>query len=709
MHSIKTYFTYEYFVLVLGIAFEFSGFRNNYSNSLTSWTNIAITMVLIYDQRALVGYVRLLQFMAVFFGTSREIALVAATGMIISKCIQLTPAICQESKKDEPVIQASYILVDANNKVEQEMIIAVLLTNKDLPPIYTLPHDHPPKYSFTTNYQSDSGIVLNINRIGPIADIRRQIVEATDMVLPNKQIVCEDTNIDVHGPRAKALQAMIIAPEADATTLIDYLHLICECVVFTTREKAVQHLSTMDVRPHIIMVSLDVDCDKTDNLILMIRRLWDAKRMHIVALAGTSIHNESFQHSIVLEVNSFLLKPFVRSNAVGAILEYSQLNDAGETVKGQNNFVAGKRMSSVSTRQLFNRRMSSVATIICIAGPEVEKRVHDIAMQTGCTFTAVASISSAIQMCHIMPSSSYVIILEMSSFSAAELEELERVRQMDAYNMDALPILVIGSDASIGQYYIFNDYVLNVDQDVEMRIRIERLLVGFRLERGNQFIKRLSLALLNEIIPQRTLLQMQAGRTIIADHHPHIVCCFIDIVGFTARCSELHVSQVVNVLYELYREFDDLTDRHGVFKVETIGDAYFVASWTEEPEVKILKFAKDAVEVARSVFWPNGDCVQVRCGVASGDGMSGTFSCKRPRFCMFGDVVNSAARFQSVSKPMCIAVSESVAKVARTHHIVCEFWKTELLKGKGDVNIWLVATGDWQTHTGCNSVENSLV
>ena len=49
---------------------------------------------------------------------------------------------------------------------------------------------------------------------------------------------------------------------------------------------------------------------------------------------------------------------------------------------------------------------------------------------------------------------------------------------------------------------------------------------------------------------------------------------FSDIVGFTQISARLDPRKVANMLDRLYHAFDELSTRHGIYKVETIGTQY---------------------------------------------------------------------------------------------------------------------------------------
>jgi hypothetical protein len=78
----------------------------------------------------------------------------------------------------------------------------------------------------------------------------------------------------------------------------------------------------------------------------------------------------------------------------------------------------------------------------------------------------------------------------------------------------------------------------------------------------------------------------------IADLFPETTIMFADISGFTAWSSEREPSQVFYLLETLYRAFDQLASRLGVFKVETIGDCYVAVTGLPDPN-EVSGFCKD--------------------------------------------------------------------------------------------------------------------
>ena len=71
---------------------------------------------------------------------------------------------------------------------------------------------------------------------------------------------------------------------------------------------------------------------------------------------------------------------------------------------------------------------------------------------------------------------------------------------------------------------------------------------------------------------------IRAGR-VAARLHPHVTVVFTDIVGFTAMAQDIQPFQVMMFLNQLFTIFDGFIDEDPLlWKVETIGDAFMVAS-----------------------------------------------------------------------------------------------------------------------------------
>lgn len=79
------------------------------------------------------------------------------------------------------------------------------------------------------------------------------------------------------------------------------------------------------------------------------------------------------------------------------------------------------------------------------------------------------------------------------------------------------------------------------------------------------------------------LIKIKSGSTIDAKTYPDVTMLFSDIVGFTSICSRATPFMVISMLEELYKDFDEACGYFDVYKVETIGDAYCVASGLHRP------------------------------------------------------------------------------------------------------------------------------
>uniref|UniRef100_A0A3Q3EE84 Guanylate cyclase n=1 Tax=Labrus bergylta TaxID=56723 RepID=A0A3Q3EE84_9LABR len=174
---------------------------------------------------------------------------------------------------------------------------------------------------------------------------------------------------------------------------------------------------------------------------------------------------------------------------------------------------------------------------------------------------------------------------------------------------------------------------------------------------------------------------------------------FSDIVGFTTLCHYSTPIEVVNMLNHIYKHFDSILDHHDVYKVETIGDAYMVASGLpkrngDSHAVDIAHMALDILAFVGTFELQHlpGIPLWIRIGVHSGPCAAGVVGNKMPRYCLFGDTVNTASRMESTGLPLRIHVSGSTISILQRTDGKFEYEKRgeTYLKGKGkEITYWL--------------------
>lgn len=177
-------------------------------------------------------------------------------------------------------------------------------------------------------------------------------------------------------------------------------------------------------------------------------------------------------------------------------------------------------------------------------------------------------------------------------------------------------------------------------------------------------------ALLYEMLPKPVADQLRRGHRVEAESFDCVSIFFSDIVGFTKMSAISTPLQVVELLNELYTLFDSIIESYDVYKVETIGDAYMVASGLpirngdfHGAEIASMSLSLlDAIKKFTIKHLPY-ERLQVRFGAHSGPVCAGVVGVKMPRYCLFGDTVNTASRMEATSLPMKIQCSQGFKRV----------------------------------------------
>ncbi|XP_039880057.1 guanylate cyclase soluble subunit alpha-1 [Simochromis diagramma] len=192
------------------------------------------------------------------------------------------------------------------------------------------------------------------------------------------------------------------------------------------------------------------------------------------------------------------------------------------------------------------------------------------------------------------------------------------------------------------------------------------------LEHAHQALeeeKKKTVDLLFSIFPGTVAQQLWQGETVQAKKFDHVTMLFSDIVGFTAVCSICTPMQVITMLNELYTRFDHQCGELDVYKVETIGDAYCVAGGlhreSDTHAVQIALMALKMMELSNEVMTPTGEPIQMRIGLHTGSVLAGVVGVKMPRYCLFGNNVTLANKFESCSQPRKINISPTTHRLLK--------------------------------------------
>ncbi|XP_034239013.1 uncharacterized protein LOC117643935 [Thrips palmi] len=194
--------------------------------------------------------------------------------------------------------------------------------------------------------------------------------------------------------------------------------------------------------------------------------------------------------------------------------------------------------------------------------------------------------------------------------------------------------------------------------------------------------------LLYRMLPIQVAEKLKMGMPVLPENFQEVTIYFSDIVGFTAISCHSTPNQVVDLLNDLYTCFDATINAYTVYKVETIGDAYMVVGGLP---VRVDDHADQVATMALDLLHQSGRFqirhlpqtpLRLRIGLHTGPCCAGVVGLTMPRFCLFGDTVNTASRMESTGSAWRIHISEATKdKLDDSYDI--EYRGMTELKGKG--------------------------
>ncbi|MBE9094131.1 PAS domain-containing protein [Tychonema sp. LEGE 07203] len=199
--------------------------------------------------------------------------------------------------------------------------------------------------------------------------------------------------------------------------------------------------------------------------------------------------------------------------------------------------------------------------------------------------------------------------------------------------------------------------------------------------------------LLLNILPEPIADRLRHEPGVIADKFEKATILFADLVNFTQISTTMSATKLVHLLNEIFSTFDKLTDKHGLEKIKTIGDAYMVAGGipVERPDhaEAIAEMALDMLVAIQELNVQLEANFELRIGINSGPVVAGVIGTKKFIYDLWGNAVNTASRMESHGIPGRIQVSHYTHKLLQDKY---EFEERGLIeiKGKGEMRTyWL--------------------
>ena len=218
---------------------------------------------------------------------------------------------------------------------------------------------------------------------------------------------------------------------------------------------------------------------------------------------------------------------------------------------------------------------------------------------------------------------------------------------------------------------------------------INGMLGEIQTERGR------SENLLLNVLPVPIAARLKAGEAegenVIADSFDSVTVLFSDVVGFTKLSARVGAAELVIMLNGVFSAFDQLSDKYGVEKIKTIGDAYMVVGGLPVPggdhAAAIADMSLAMYKELDRINAEAGTDLNIRIGINSGPVVAGVIGTRKFTYDLWGDAVNTAARMESHGIE---------GRVQETYNLLKDSFDFEDrgiidVKGKGDMHVYILA------------------
>ena len=228
-------------------------------------------------------------------------------------------------------------------------------------------------------------------------------------------------------------------------------------------------------------------------------------------------------------------------------------------------------------------------------------------------------------------------------------------------------------------YFLLRYFVLESDR-IKSKLDQQHILLAEEQMKSE--------SLLSNMLPGPIAQRLKNKAGLIADGHADVTVMFADLVNFTQLTERMSPEQMVGLLNTVFSWFDAFSEKYGLEKIKTIGDAYMVAGGlTPGDEDYSGQIAAMALEM-RDFVAHHPEMVRhklaIHVGIATGPVVAGVIGTKRIIFDLWGDTVNIASRLTDE------AAGGQILADRTTYNRLRHLYRFDApgitsLKGKGDM------------------------
>ena len=246
-----------------------------------------------------------------------------------------------------------------------------------------------------------------------------------------------------------------------------------------------------------------------------------------------------------------------------------------------------------------------------------------------------------------------------------------------------------------------DDYLFKPFNAVLLKARVTASLENKRLrDRERQVLAELRAekekteSLLHSIFPKPIVARLKSARgAVIADSIAEATILWADIANFNELSAGKGPTEVVALLNKVFTAFESLSERHGVEKIKTVGDAFIAAGGVPNPRPDHAEAMADlALAMQQEVVRLNTglrDPFSLKIGMDCGPVVAGIIGTTKLAYDVWGPAVNTAEQMEVYGLPGGIQVTANVYRRLKDTYMF-ESRGTFYVQGEGDVETYLL-------------------